>query len=274
MKVRIRPRYAVLIPSKGRPDGLGKTLEKQPWLNRASTFVGVQSDQSSDYRSVRKRWSKITWVEFENPEQSGCVARESLRRAATSVGFQRYIPTDDNARYSEESLENLVQSSFVYPKQPCIVSGFHGTAPHFDASKIKKAKEYGGFHFYEKWGAIFWCIPAVVYDHMQYPSDGGRMDDRFVSLAGLGLGCTEWVVCIEAPFTKSCYQKGGYSGAGRTRMMGQSIVRLATDFPEYMEKITISFPWQKILQKAKEQKHGRSQKGQGAQERKEAQGRR
>jgi hypothetical protein len=84
------------------------------------------------------------------------------------------------------------------------------------------------------------------------------MDDRFVSFAALKLGITEWVVCMEAPFTKPTGQKGGYSAAGRTGMMGQSIVALARDYPEFMEKITISFPWQKIIEKAKVKIDGRS----------------
>jgi hypothetical protein len=254
MKVKLkRTSYAVLIPSKGRPDGLAKTLEKQPFLNRDTTYVGIQRDQRKMYAPVRAQYDRIRWVQFENPQSSGCVAREALREVATADGYDRYVPTDDNARYSETSLENLIRASVVYPVQPCIVSGFHGTAPHFDASKIKKAKEYGGLHFYEKWGAIFWTIPHSIYSRMSYPPDGGRMDDRFVSFAGLKLGCTSWVVCMEAPFTKSCYQKGGYQGAGRTKMMGQSIVRLAQDYPEYMEKVVISFPWARIIAKAKEQ---------------------
>jgi hypothetical protein len=254
MKVRIsKPRYCVLIPSKGRPDQLMKTLEKQPFLNRPSTFIRIHTLERKTYKSVQDRFRRIIWLEsvIHFTDNNGCVAREELRTAATSVGFERYVPTDDNARYTEESLENLIRASYVYPKQPCIVSGFHGTAPHFDSSKIKKAREYDGFHFYEKWGAIFWAIPHHVYSRMSYPHDGGRMDDRFVSLAALRLGVFDWVVCMEAPFTKPTGTKGGYSASGRTSMMGQSVVALARDYPEYMEKITISFPWKKILEKAK-----------------------
>lgn len=254
MKVSIRKRtsYAVLIPSKGRADGLMKTLEKQSFLNRDTTYIGVQHDQRKMYAPVRERFNRIRWISFQNPQGSGCVAREALRATAVADGYDRYVPTDDNARYTEESLENLIRASVVYPVQPCIVSGFHGTAPHFDAGKIKKAKEYGGLHFYEKWGAIFWAIPHSVYSRMSYPADGGRMDDRFVSFAALRLGCKDWVVCMEAPYTKPTGTKGGYSAAGRTKMMGQSIVRLATDYPEFMEKIVISFPWARIIAKAKE----------------------
>jgi hypothetical protein len=35
-------------------------------------------------------------------------------------------------------------------------------------------------------------------------------------------------------------------------MMGQSIVALARDYPEYMEKIVVSFPWTRIIAKARE----------------------
>ena len=230
---------------------LRKTLEKQPFLNAFNTYVGIQEDQWALYRSVRRIFTEIQWIRFPNPENSGCVAREALRTAAVKFGYHRYVPTDDNARYTEESLETLIRASFLYPTQPCIVSGFHGTAPHFDSAKIKKAKTYGGLHFYEKWGAIFWAIPHSVYNDMSYPQDGGRMDDRFVSFAALRRGCHTWVVCMEAPYTKATRQKGGYSGAGRSLMMGQSIVALARDYPEYMEKIIVSFPWSRIVAKAK-----------------------
>ena len=246
--------FAVLIPSKSRPDQLRKTLEKQPFLNRDHIYIAVERGEWQLYRSLRDEFSKIQWVAFENPERSGCVAREALRVRAVADGYKRYVSTDDNARYTRTSLFNLVRASRVYPVQPCIVSGFHGTAPHFDASKIKKAEEHSGFHFYEKWGAIFWCIPHSVYAHMSYPADGGRMDDRFVSFAALRRGVSTWVVCMEAPFTKATQSKGGYSGAGRTQMMGQSIVALARDYPEYMEKIVVSFPWTRIIAKAREEK--------------------
>lgn len=92
------------------------------------------------YEHVILRYKRISWKAFHNPTHSGCVAREFLRQNAVAQKFKRYVPTDDNARYTEESLENLIDASFAYPVQPCIVSGFHGTAPHFDASKIKNAK--------------------------------------------------------------------------------------------------------------------------------------
>src|SRR6267142_3874357 len=142
MKISLsKPTYAVLIPSKGRPDQLMKTLEKQSFLNRWNTFIGIQNDQREMYQEVMRCFDQVTWISFDNPTASGCVARESLRKVATGIGFRRYVPTDDNARYTEESLENLIRASVVYPTQPCIVSGFHGTAPHFDSAKIKKAKE-------------------------------------------------------------------------------------------------------------------------------------
>lgn len=256
MKVKVSHSYAVLIPSKGRPDVLMKTLEKQPFLNRDNTYIAVEEGQWSMYRHVRRQFSNAVWISFKNAAASGCIARERLRKVATDIGYQRYVPTDDNARYTERSLKNLIDSSFIYPTQPCIVSGFHGTAPHFDSAKIRKAVKHGRFHFYHKWGAIFWAIPHSVYANMSYPADGGRMDDRFVSFAALKMGCTEWVVCMEAPFVKATRQKGGYSDAGRTRMMGQSVVALARDYPEYMGKVVISFPWQQIIETAKEAVRG------------------
>ena len=254
MKIVIRrpkENFAVLIPTRGRPDQLAKTLEKQPFLHAPHVYIRYHERERKMYRPLRDRYPKIEWIESESSLDNGCVAREDLRRFSTDPGYHWYVPTDDNARYTEQSLRNLIASAYAYPKQPCIVSGFHGTAPHFDAGRIKTAKLIHGFHYYEKWGAIFWAVPHDVYSHMSYPVDGGRMDDRFVSFAALRRGCTNWVVCMEAPFNKATRQKGGYSASGRTLMMGQSVVALARDYPEYMEKIVISFPWKRIVEKVR-----------------------
>src|SRR6185295_9432365 len=101
MRISLSKRtYAVLIPSKGRPDQLARTLEKQPFLNRETTYIAVQNDERKAYAQVRHHNPQIRWVLFDNPIGSGCVARETLRAVATADGYGRYVPTDDNARYT------------------------------------------------------------------------------------------------------------------------------------------------------------------------------
>jgi hypothetical protein len=241
-------RYAVLIPSKGRPDALLKTLRAQPFLNRPSTFIGVEDKELKAYRQVRKEFDKITWISYENLYQSGTLAREQLRQEATKEKFDRYVVTDDNTRYTEQSLENLVKASYAYPVQPCIVAGAHGTAAHFDAGRIKHTLEtHGGFRFYKKRSAMFWALPHKFYSQMKYTIDGGCMDDVQVTFAAFDAGITAQVVCLDAPFNKKRYHPGGYGGIGeRVKKVGLAIQRFARTHPQYMEKVRVTFPWTQI----------------------------
>jgi hypothetical protein len=255
MKFKLKQkRYAVLIPSKGRPDALLKTLRAQPFLNRPSTFIGVEEGEKKQYEKVRKEFVKATWVTYTNPYMSGTYAREALRREATIEKYERYVVTDDNTRYSEESLENLVRASFVYPTQPCIVAGAHGTAEHFDAGRIKRTLEtHGGLRFYKKRSAMFWALPHSFYSKMRYTIDGGCMDDVQVTFAAFDKRIFAQMVCLDAPFQKKRYQGGGYGSiAERVKKVGMAIERFAGTHPQYMEKVRVTFPWTQIEKKLQE----------------------
>jgi hypothetical protein len=257
MAVRVKIRkysYAVLIPSKGRPEVLLKTLRAQPFLNRPSTFIGLEQKELKAYRHVRKEFFKVTYVVYDNPVKSGTLARELLRQSATEKKFDRYVLSDDNTRFTERSLENLVRASFVYPTQPCIVAGMHGTAEHFDSGRIKKSTEtHDGLRFYKKRSAMFWAIPHSLYSKMKYTVDEGCMDDVQVTFAGYDRGITALVVCMDAPFQKKRYSPGGYGGIGeRVRKVGIAIQRFAKTHPQYMEKVRVTFPWTQIEKKVGE----------------------
>jgi hypothetical protein len=247
--------YAVLIPSKGRPEVLLKTLRAMPFLDRSSTFIGVENKEKKAYTKVRKKFPHIVWITYDNEVGSGTFAREQLRQEAVSVGFKRYVLSDDNTRFSKESLDNLVQASFIYPTQPCIVAGMHGTAAHFDSSRIKKsAEKYADgrkgrtvLHFYRKRSAMFWAIPHVLYSKMEYTIDEGCMDDVQVTFAAYDRGITAQVICMDAPFQKKRYAPGGYGGIGeRVRKVGIAVQRFARTHPQYMEKVRVTFPWTQI----------------------------
>lgn len=251
MKIKRARSYAVLIPSKGRPEELRKTLRAQPFLNRSSTYIGIEKKETKAYAGVRDEFRNICYVRYENTVRSGTFAREELRKLATSVGYARYVVTDDNTRYSEQSLENLVRASFVYPIQPCIVAGMHGTAEHFDASRIKKTVEtHKGLRFYKKRSAMFWSLPHSLYAKMNYVVDEGCMDDVQVTFAAFDMNILAQVVCMDAPFQKARYKPGGYGGIGeRVRKVGIAIQRFANTHPEYMEKVRVTFPWTQIEKK-------------------------
>jgi hypothetical protein len=249
MKIKLQQkRYAVLIPSKGRPDALLKTLRAQPFLNRSNTYVGIERGELKLYKKVVREFSKIRWISYDNTLSSGTVAREELRKAATHERYQRYVVTDDNTRYSEESLENLVRASFVYPIQPCIVAGAHGTAKHFDKGRIDRTLEtHKGLRFYKKRSAMFWALPHTFYSQMSYIMDSGCMDDVQVTFAAFDQRIFAQMVCLDAPFQKKRYQTGGYGNIGeRVGKVGIAIQRFALSHPDYMEKVRVTFPWTQI----------------------------
>lgn len=254
MKQAKKPRVAVLIPSKGRPEVLLKTLRAQPFLNRPSTYIGVENAERKVYRKVRLEFSRIQFVFYDNPESSGTRGREELRKAAVAFGFDRYVVTDDNTRFSKRSLQNLIAASYAYPVQPCIVAGMHGTAAHFDSGRIKKGTEvHKGFRFYKKRSAMFWVLPPELYHHMSYIIDRGCMDDVQVTFAAFSLGIFAQVVCMDAPFSKKRYLPGGYGGiAQRVEKVGIAIQRFAKYYPQYMEKVRVTFPWTQIEIAAKD----------------------
>lgn len=248
VRVKLQRTFAVLIPSKGRPEVLLKTLRAQPFLNRPTTYIGIEIAEVSRYRTVMREFNHIRWIRYDNPVNSGTYAREQLRQVATHDHYDRYVLSDDNTRFTEQSLENLVRASFVYPKQPCIVAGMHGTAEHFDSGRIKNTIEtHKGLRFYKKRSAMFWVLPNALYKRMDYIIDGGCMDDVQVTFAAFDMGITTQVVCMDAPFQKKRYAPGGYGGIGeRVKKVGIAIQRFAQTHPQYMAKVRVTFPWTQI----------------------------
>lgn len=252
VRVSLR-RFAVLIPSKGRPEVLLKTLRAQPFLNCPSTYIGVENAEEKKYRNVRKEFKRITWISYDNPVASGTLGREELRKAATAARYERYVVTDDNTRFTERSLLTLVRASFVYPIQPCIVAGVHGTAEHFDAGRIKRTLEtHDGLRFYKKRSAMFWALPHKFYSRMRYTVDEGCADDVQVTFAAFDQKIFAQVVCMDAPFQKKRYQGGGYGEISeRVRKVGLALIRFAKTHPSYMEKVRVTYPWVQIEKAAR-----------------------
>ena len=240
--------YAVLIPSKGRPEVLLKTMQAMPFLDRPTTYIGIENRERKGYRKVRDEFKYVSWVYYDNPVASGTFAREQLRIRATHDRYDYYVLSDDNTRFTERSLTNLVRGAIVYPIKPCIVAGMHGTAEHFDQGRIKKGTiTHGGLRFYKKRSAMFWAIPHSLYVKMKYTIDEGCMDDVQVTFAGYDHGVRHLLVCMDAPFQKKRYNPGGYGGIGeRVRKVGIAIQRFAKTHPQYMEKVRVTFPWTQI----------------------------
>lgn len=253
MAVSFRPvSAAVLIPSRGRPDILAKTLAKMPFLNDAHTIIGIQRDEWERYRSVRADNQRIRYIVFENKEGSVGVAREMLRREAIKHNYNWYVATDDNAKFTAASLNALIQSAEAWQlrtKKLTFVCGMHSTAPHFDRNLIKRKETVDGWTTYPGIGFIFHVMPHKWYETYQYPSGCFALEDRHMMLSAINAGHTEFRVCMDAPYSKSRYQPGGQGDINKRRWnCGRSIEQLAHDFPSDVGvRGTFPLPWQMIM---------------------------
>jgi hypothetical protein len=255
--------FAVCIPSKGRADVLAKTFAKMPFLNSPDVFIGHEGTDAEDaaYRPVL-RGKECYVLRYENPEGSVAQAREFLRQEiVTRASSYRYVVvTDDNARYTQEALYNLVATAASLPSRGYskdghdawnIVAGMHGTAEHFDRGRISAAKTYGGFRSYHQFSMIFQVYPMDLYKAYRYPPDAYGLDDRHLILWALDLGlpADAFRVAMDAPYTKARYMPGGQgTPIERAIKCGKGIARLAADFPLLVgAKGTFPIAWQTAL---------------------------
>lgn len=241
--------FCVLIPSRGRPETLAKSLGKMPWLNTSDTYIGFEHREESKYSGVL-RGTRMHLVRYPNPLGSVAHARERLRRyAMEDRKLTHFVVTDDNAVHrSEEGLHNLVRACAEWPT-PCTMAGMHNTAEHFDRGKLGQTKTRHGLRSYPSVAAIFQCYPRSLYESFTYPEEAYGLDDRYYYLWLLSQGHTAFRVCRDAPFTKSRYQPGGQGSLDeRAEKCGRAIARLAGDFPKLVGAVgTLRIPWQHLI---------------------------
>ena len=248
------PTFAVLIPSRGRWDLFGKTLARMPFLNSSNVYLGMENDEYREYMRViaPDNKSAMRIITYNNKEGSVGVAREKLRIAATRDKYDWYVATDDNARYTEESLHNLVLCAEAYQRHagvPVFMAGMHSTAAHFDRNLIIKKVRVGGYTSYPGIGFIFHAVPHAWYAKYSYPPGCFALEDRHMMLSAIAAGHSEFRVCMDAPFSKSRYQLGGQGDISKRRWnCGRAIEQLAHDFPrEVGSRGTLPLPWQFIM---------------------------
>jgi len=251
------PRFCVLIPSRQRVDVLRKSLQKMPWLNNRETIIGIERKELDAYTAMLAKTAPLVAISsYDNPTGSVAVARECLRLVAVAYGYDYYVVTDDNAVHrDEQSLRNLVRCSMDWPTKPVIMAGMHNTAPHFDRTKIGQKRTVNGLTSYPTVAMMFQVYDHALYSQYSYPPDAYGLDDRHLVLWAISKGVREFRVCMDAPFTKSRYdkQKGeviGGQGSIPERMVkcGLAIARLATDFPRYVGATgTLRIPWTFVL---------------------------
>jgi hypothetical protein len=193
---------------------------------------------------------------YENPLGSVAVAREQLRRIAVLHRYAYYVVTDDNAVHrNEQALHNLVQCAAEWPTKPVIVAGMHNTAIHFDRTKLHQKEIVNGITSYPTVAMMFQVYDHDLYKTYTYPEDAYGLDDRHLVLWAISKGVREFRVCMDAPFTKSRYDKKKGEVAGgqgtipeRMQKCGLAIARLAEDFPTYVGATgTLRIPWSFIL---------------------------
>lgn len=247
------PTFCVLIPSRGRPAQLAKSLTKMPWLSAYPTYLGIEEDEAKVYEDALRKATianTYTRVYYHNPAGSVALARERLRARAVRDGhYDYYVVTDDNAVHaSEDALLALVRACHEWPK-PCIMAGMHNTAAHFDRGKIGKVETVNGLRSYPSVAMIFQCYPHALYAGYRYPEEAFGLDDRHFFLWCLAMKVTEFRVCMDAPFTKARYQEGGQGSVDvRAAKTGRAIARLASDFPKFVgAQGTLRIPWQMLI---------------------------
>lgn len=231
-----RENYAVLIPTKGRPRSLGKLFAACPSLNSSSTYLGVEPEELELYQPVLSTLNDVVVVPVYNADGITSVARQTLKRAAQGRGYRQYVLTDDNCRFSNQSLRSLLRAHRRGGRH-CVMAGSHPTAKFFHQSQIQRTgrvDRVSKLTIYEQVGMIYWCVPAELYDRFDYPPDC-YYDDVYFILWCLTQGVTNFKACLEATFEKHRHEAGGTGNAAdRVAKMGRGLTRLALDFPQWM----------------------------------------
>lgn len=245
-------RYCVMIPSKDRADILAHRLKTMPHLVHRDVYVGYQTDQLADYqRLVFDRYPAICPVTFENPKGSVAWARQQIKEAVTERRYQYYVTMDDNTYATKESLENLVRCCAEYP-EPTVMAGLHRVLLHFDRARIAKGiTTINGLRSYASVSMMMVCVPAELWEPYTYPHDAYGLDDRHWYLWMLDRGYRNFRVCMDSPFRKPRYQRGGQGDLdARAVKCGHAIRQLATDFPAMVgSNGTLRIPWDFILER-------------------------
>jgi hypothetical protein len=245
--------YAVMIPTKGRSDRIQKGFRKMTFLNDDRVYVGIEHREIDDYKEFMDENPKVNYVFYHNPEGSVSFARQQLKCSADmNWGHRTYVFTDDNAVFTEKSLQILLNAHAdcsASDRAPCVMAGAHPTSAHFDRNRRKLMKKHYGTQSYPQPAMIFYCVNQRLCKDYIFPHDTFGLDDRHFFLWLMSKGVRNFRVCPDAPYSKSRYQKGG-QGTIEERMSkcGRAIEKIARDFPSWAGSTgTLRLPWQLIL---------------------------
>jgi hypothetical protein len=128
------------------------------------------------------------------------------------------------------------------------MAGFHGTAPHFDAKRIRtELVKHGGVSSYRKMAWIFRVVPHEMYSKFSYPADLPCYGDRYFSFWLMANGYLDFRATPDAPFTKKRFQQGGIGTRETRKSTALGLARLAQDFPQVFGPHEVIFPWEHML---------------------------
>lgn len=241
-------KVAHLIPTRGRWALMEKALPKmQAVWNRPGTYLAIENREFKKYRQLLAACPKIIPVRFDNP--TACIgnALEVLRRAATGAKYDYYVLSDDNCRFTNESMTNLVRATAEYGK-PVHMAGSHGTAAFFDKGRMRRTMvTKHGIRTYRKMAWILRCVPHHLYARFEYPKDLPCYSDRYYTMWLIQQGHLEFRCTPDAPFSKKRFVAGGIGEKETRNRAGIGLSMLARDFADVLGPLEVRIPWEEIL---------------------------
>jgi hypothetical protein len=240
-------RACLLIPTRGRSELVLKQLSKMEssW-NRSGVYFCIEKSEVKKYRKALQRLPKAEMIVI--PTQKTPIignALESLRSHAVGRGvYDYYVFADDNCMFTREAFNCLVRACHEWGK-PVHMCGFHGTAKHFDARKIRtQLKNKLGLDTYPKFGWIFRCVPHAMVQNFCWPTDRVPCySDRYHTAYLLSKGFFEFRACVQSPFTKKRFVAGGIGERSDRRTTATGLAQLAGDFPQIFGPHEVRIPW-------------------------------
>lgn len=243
-----RVSVAHLIPTHGRAALMMKSMPKMidTW-NRPGTYLAIDEKELDDYAQVIEDLEKVRIIEYRNKDHCVGKALDVLRAQATKDGYDYYVMSDDNCRFTTESFTNLVRATAEWGK-PVHMAGAHPTAAFFDKGRIRRTlvKKHG-ISTYRKMAWILRCVPHEMYEPFAYPHDLPCYADRYFSMWLISKGYLEFRATPDAPFDKRRFVEGGI---GTKESRGRSAIGLsmmAKDFAPTWGHLEVRIPWEEII---------------------------
>lgn len=249
-------RACLLIPSRGRSALMMKNLPKMhmAW-DRPGVYVAIEEQERKAYRPVANTLTRSTFLEIAK-QSVPCIGNplEYLRTVATGTGIPKcgpydyYVFADDNTIFTRTAFNNLVRATHEWGR-PVHMCGFHGTAKHFDARKLRtQLKTKYGLSTYPKLGWIFRCVPHVMVKSFHWPTDKiPCYSDRYHTAYLISKGFFEYRACVQAPFTKKRFVAGGIGERTDRTHTALGLAQLAGDFPQIFGPHEVRFPWSEMI---------------------------